>query len=186
MFSISGNKKSNIAILVGSLRRDSYNLRLARKTKETIGERAAVDIIVPRIDLFSEDYEREETEPENAGGRDLRSRLRRADALLVCSPEYDRLPSAIILNACHWASRPPERPLVGTPVMLAGVSSGKHGTKNARPALRLAFERLGAHVLQKELFFASGKEGIDEANLSEEADVLISAAQKHKSGAKYF
>lgn len=148
----------NTKILVGSLRKDSRNLFLAKQAKQifaALGE-DDVEIIVPDLPLFSEDHEQEGKEPALPAARELREKLRSADRLLVCSPEYDRLPSAIILNACHWASRPPNRPLDGTPVMLAGVSSGKNATKNARPALQTAFRRLGCQILAEEIFVPEG------------------------------
>ena len=146
-----------VGILVGSLRAQSWNMRLAQEAEVLLAERADVEIIVPDMPLFSEDYE-SEGEPLSPRGREIRETLRAVDALLVCSPEYDRLPPAIILNVCHWASRPPDRPLQDTPVMLAGVSSGQGATRASRPALRLAFERIGARVLQEEIFVGPAEE----------------------------
>lgn len=146
-----------VGIIPGSLR-DGLNLRFAREAREILSEQANTEILVPDLPLFSQGYEREDGEPWSPTGRDFRARVRRTDALLVVSPEYDRLPSAIILNACHWLSRQPEPPLRGKKVMLAGVSSGSGGTQAARPALRLALERIGAKVLDEEFFVAYGKE----------------------------
>lgn len=149
---------SMIAILVGSLRKESTNLMLAKEAAQILEQKTEVDIIVPDLPLFSEDWERDPEEPALPEAEELRSCLRRASGLLLCSPEYDRLPSAITLNALHWASRPPLPPLVGTPTMLAGVSSGVRGTRNSRPQLRLALERVGAQVLEEEIFVGLGHE----------------------------
>lgn len=145
----------HLGILVGSLRTDSSNLRLAEEALLCVREMADGEIIIPDVPLFSEDYERPNEEPSSPAARSLRDAFRRAEALLVCSPEYDRLPSAITLNACHWASRGPDRPLAGKPVLLAGVSSGEKGTRAARPALRLAFQRIGTEVLDEDIFIGS-------------------------------
>lgn len=146
-----------VAIVPGSLR-DGLNLRFAREAREILSEQANTEIVIPDLPLFSQGYERESGEPWSPAGREFRARMRRADALLVVSPEYDRLPSAIILNACHWLSRQPEPPLRGKKVMLAGVSSGSGGTQAARPALRTALERIGAEVLGEEFFVPRGGE----------------------------
>jgi chromate reductase len=147
-------------ILIGSLRKDSLNLLLAKEAKnifESLGEED-VEIVIPDLPLFNQDLENKGFEPHDAAARLFREKMREANRLLVCAPEYDRLPSAIILNACHWVSRPPDRPLAETPVMLSGVSSGKGATRSARPTLQTAFTRIDARVIPEEIFVPEGKE----------------------------
>jgi chromate reductase len=151
-----------VALLVGSLRVESLNMAFAREARDVLSEQADVEIAVPDLPLFSQDYERPDAEPTSPAGRAFRKKMRRADAVLVVSPEYDRLPSAVTLNACHWMSREPLRPLRDTPVMLAGVSSGSGATRASRPALRLALERIGARVLEDEFFVSADALGSDE------------------------
>lgn len=154
-------------------------MRLAQEAELLLAERADTEIILPDLPLFSQDYEQAESEPRSPRGREIRETLRNIDALLVCSPEYDRLPPATILNVCHWASRPPSRPLEDTPVMLAGVSSGQGATRASRPALRLAFKRIGARVLREEIFVGSAEETFSshlldlQSELSEKLRLLV-------------
>jgi chromate reductase len=162
----------NIKILVGSLRKDSLNLLVAQDIALSLKDHQ-VEIVDLNLPLFNQDLEIKDAEPSPEVVRQFRDKIRQADLVIAISPEYDRLPSAIILNACHWLSRRPGPIIDSKPVFLIGVSSGSGATKNSRPALRLAFKRLGSNVLDEEVFVADGKDLLTDPNKRDQLDKEI-------------
>jgi len=139
-----------VLVLVGSLRRDSYNRRLAH---------ALGDLAPPGVELvewtrlaelphYNEDLEQD---PPLAA-IELRRAVAAADALLLITPEYNGGPSSAIKNAVDWASRPPGRaPIAGKPAAVTGASVSSFGALWAQQQLRRALLIAGARPLDREL-----------------------------------
>ena len=53
---------------------------------------------------------------------DFRARIKAADALLICTPEYNYSVPGVLKNAIDWASRPPEQPFDGKPIAIVSAS----------------------------------------------------------------
>ena len=99
--------KTRVAIISGSLRKDSYNTQLVRFVANSLPDVEVDEISLSALNLphFSEDLEAEEF-PANAV--DLKKRLIASDVILVASPEYNGSLSSALKNAIDWASRPRE------------------------------------------------------------------------------
>ena len=77
-----------------------------------------------------------------------RRQSRRADALLVATPEYNHGVPGVLKNAIDWASRPRvTSPLRDKSVAVMGVSPGQGSTARAQAQLRDAFVFTGACVM---------------------------------------
>lgn len=102
--------KPVVGALVGSLRRDSINGRLARVLKVRIGGRAECKSI--RIDGLPHDKADLEAEspPEIVA---FRAELRACEALIFVTPEYNRSISGVLKNSIGWASRPRDHERIG-------------------------------------------------------------------------
>lgn len=134
--------------LAGSLRRGSYNRRLL----DAAAELAPAGLIVsPYEDAaglvpFNEDLEGPGGGPDEV--RRLRQAVRRADALLIATPEYNQSLPGVLKNMLDWLSRPaPDEVLEGKPVSVIGASTGPWGTRLAQSSLRQVLHATGAHVL---------------------------------------
>lgn len=139
-----------VLALVGSLRRNSYNRALLR---------AAIELAPPDLSITSFDrigelpYYNEDLDPSGVdeapeAARALRDGLRRTDALLVVTAEYNHGIPGVLKNAIDWASRPvASTPLRGMPVGLMGASPGMVGTARAQQHLRQAFTFTQSHPL---------------------------------------
>ena len=95
----------NVLVLVGSLRTDSLNRRLAEAALDHLPAGVTGTVFEGLADLphYSQDLD---AEPLPRVAADLREAVAAADALLVVTPEYNgSLPSAL-KNAIDWASRP--------------------------------------------------------------------------------
>lgn len=136
--------------IAGSLRQGSYNRALLRAASEL----APADMEVVTLDLRGLPFYDGDVEAEGdpAPVAAFKEAIRRADALLIATPEYNRGIPGVLKNAIDWASRPAVgSPLAGKPVALTGASTGMGGTRSAQEQLRqvLAFPR--ARVLEEQV-----------------------------------
>ena len=96
-------KRLTILGIAGSLRRASYNRGALRAAQELALEGAKIDIFeLDGIPPFNQD---EEKNPP-AEVTELKQRIRAADAILLCTPEYNYSVPGVLKNAIDWASRP--------------------------------------------------------------------------------
>lgn len=145
----------------GSLRRASLNRGLLRAAVELAPPGMVVEPFDLReIPLYDEDL-------RLAGAPSAVSQLKRrvadADAVLICTPEYNHSFSPVTKNAIDWISRPPaESPLDGKPVGIMGASDGHFGTARAQAALRIVLASTRSHVMPAPTVFVfDGKEHTD-------------------------
>lgn len=122
----------------GSLRAASYNKMLLRAAVELAPAGMEIEIFdIGEIPLFNEDVEAAGTPPAVEAFREA---IRRADALLIATPEYNHGVPGVLKNAIDWASRPPRKSvLAGKPTALFGASPGTTGTARAQTQLRASF-----------------------------------------------
>jgi chromate reductase len=123
--------------IAGSLRRGSYNKMLLRAAEEELPEAARLDVFdLEGLPLFNQDLET--TPPPRV--RDLKKRIRAADAILIATPEYNYSVPGVLKNAIDLASRPyGDNAWDGKPVALTGASIGMSGTARAQYHLRQSF-----------------------------------------------
>ena len=95
--------KYTIAVLVGSLRAQSYNRQLAQALAQLAGDKATFEFLeIGDLPLYNQD--RDSDYP--AEGTRLKQQLRAADAVLFVTPEYNRSIPGVLKNAIDTASRP--------------------------------------------------------------------------------
>jgi chromate reductase, NAD(P)H dehydrogenase (quinone) len=135
----------------GSLRRESFNLRLIERAAALAPEGVGFDILgeLGAIPHFNQDLEGERTP---AAVLDLRKRIEAVDAIFVATPEYNGSIPGVLKNALDWASRPPgESVLAGKPAAVVGASPGRYGAIRAQAEARKVLRAIGAEVLEQEL-----------------------------------
>ena len=133
--------------VAGSLRQGSYNQGLLRAAQELAPERLALESFdLSPIPLYNADVERVGFPPSV---RELREKIRTADAVLIATPEYNYSVPGVLKNAIDWASRPPDQPFAGKPVAIVGATPGGFGTTRAQHHLRQSFVFLDARVLSR-------------------------------------
>lgn len=125
----------NIIGMAGSLRQASFNRAALRAAQELLPAEASLDIVdLAPIPFFNEDLENQGL-PEAVV--DLASRAKKADALLLASPEYNYSVAPVLKNAIDWLSRSSTgEPISGKPVALMSASSGMLGGARAQYHLR--------------------------------------------------
>ena len=154
--------------IAGSLRRGSYNRAALRAATQLVPEDATLDIFeLDGLPGFSQDVE--QTPPATVV--ELKQRIRRADAILIVTPEYNYSVPGVLKNAIDWASRPyGDSAWNGKPAAIMGASVGTIGTARAQYHLRQVFVFLNMFPLnQPEVMIGNAAERFDkEGNLTDE------------------
>jgi len=124
----------DIAVLVGSLRRDSFNRKMARALAELAPPALKLEIVeIGQLPLYNQD---EDANPP-AAWTAFRERLHRADGVLFVTPEYNRSVPAPLKNAIDVGSRPYGKNMWnGKPGAIVSVSPGAIGGFGANHHLR--------------------------------------------------
>jgi chromate reductase, NAD(P)H dehydrogenase (quinone) len=109
-----------VVIIVGSIRADSINLKLAK---------ALVKLAAPELrfelPIFNQDREHDPV----PGAIRVRAQIGSADGLLFITPEHNRSIPAVLKNMLDWVSRPyGKSQWGGRPAAIAGASVGALGT----------------------------------------------------------
>ncbi len=96
-------KNYKVAVFVGSLRKESYNLKLAKVLVDLAPKSLTLEFInIGELPFYNEDIEA--TPP--ASWKKLREQISAADAVLFLTPEYNRSVPAALKNAIDVGSRP--------------------------------------------------------------------------------
>lgn len=145
-----------IVAIVGSLRKESYNLKLAEIVKSLIDIDFEI-VTVHDIPMINEDIEH----PAPIAVTALRQKVVDAELLWLFTPEYNHSYSGVMKNTIDWLSRANDegiRILNKKKIALSGVSSSPNGTKNAQDKLISLLEFLRADIMKdKILTYADAK-----------------------------
>ncbi|MGH2799255.1 MAG: NADPH-dependent FMN reductase, partial [Thermoleophilaceae bacterium] len=110
-------------------------------------------------------------EPAPAAVSELRDAIAAADAVLICTPEYNASIPGQLKNALDWASRPfPDNALRGKPVAVVGASTTMFGAVWAQAELRKVLGAIGARVIDGDLPVAAAHLAFDDEGNLVEAD----------------
>ncbi len=152
--------KLNIAVIVGSNRRESINRKLAEALVRLIGDRVNT-AFVEIDDLPMYNYDLESNRPENV--HRFTREVAAADALLIVAPEFNRSIPAVLKNAIDWGSKPMDRNVWKDKVAaITGTSPGAIGTAVGQQHLRQILGILGSLVMGGEAYITFKPDLIDE------------------------
>lgn len=162
-----------IAVIVGSLRRDSFNRRLADAIVRLAPPDFAFDRLkIDDLPLYNQDDDANPAEPV----RRLKQQLAAVQGLLFVTPEYNRSVPGVLKNALDHASRPyGHNAWKDKPAGVLGVSVGAAGTAMAQQHLRNILAYLDVPTLGQPEAFIQNKEGLfDEAgNIGEASRAFL-------------
>lgn len=140
-----------IGVFVGSLRKDSFNRRLALAMEKLApSEMSFEHIRIDDLPLYNQDFDGDYP-PEC---RRLKQAIEGCDGLLFVTPEYNRSVPGVLKNAIDIASRPyGASAFTGKPAAVCGTSIGSIGTAVAQQHLRTILAYLDVPTLgQPEVF----------------------------------
>ena len=121
--------QTRVAVLVGSLRADSVNRKLAELLRDQAPDGVTLDLVdgLDRLPFYNEDIDGTDV-PATAAA--LRERVGGADRVLAVTPEYNGTMPAVLNNAIDWLSRPyGQSALTGKPFGVVGTTPTPYGGK---------------------------------------------------------
>jgi len=153
-------KKFKILAFAGSLRKGSYNKVLVRAAVELAPENVEIEVVdLEGIPLFNQDNER--NPPPIV--KEFKEKIRKTDALLIATPEYNYSVPGVLKNAIDWASRPYEDDALRDRIAaIMSASTGRFGGARAQYILRQSFVFQNLHTVNvPEVMLASAAENVD-------------------------
>jgi chromate reductase len=164
----------DVAVLVGSLRRDSYTRAVARNLMALAPGSLKLEIVeIGQLSFYNQDLEPSAPEPWQA----FRARIRRAHAVIFATPEYNRSVPAVLKNALDVGSRPPGAGVwAGKPAAVIGVSPGVMGAFGASQHLRQTLTSVNMSTMQGPEAYVGGV-----AKLLQDDGRLVSGSEEFLS-----
>lgn len=147
-----------IAVIVGSLRRDSFNRQLADAiAKLAPPEFSFTQVNIGDLPLYNQDSD---ANPPPSVAR-FKGEIAAARGLLFVTPEYNRSLPGVLKNAIDQGSRPYGQSVwAGKPAGVLGVSVGAIGTAMAQQHLRNILAYLDVPTLGQPEAFIQAKDGL--------------------------
>ena len=138
-----------IAIIVGSLRKDSLNRKVARSICGIRGDNLDCTMVeIGDLPLYNQDYDGSPNEPEQYAR--FRDQVRNADGVLFVSPEYNRGMPGVLKNAIDVGSRPYGQSVFDKkPAAIVTVSPGSIGGFGSNHQIRQSCVFLNMPVMQQ-------------------------------------
>jgi chromate reductase len=152
---------TDVILIVGSLRKEAFSRKTANALQELAPPSMQLEVLEIRgLPLYDPDLE-DAAPPKWV---DFRTRLRKADAVLFVTPEYNRSIPGALKNALDVASRPYGKSAWdGKPAAIVSVSPGLLGAFGANHHLRQALVFLNMPTLQQpEVYLSRVRELFDE------------------------
>ena len=137
----------DVAVIVGSLRSGSYTRQIAKILMALAPSELKLEIVeIGQLPMYNQDLETDSPPEEWVA---FRERIRRADAVLFATPEYNRSMPAVIKNAIDVGSRPrATNAWNGKPGAVVSVSTGQIGGFGANQHLRQSLVFINVQPLQ--------------------------------------
>jgi len=156
-------RKLKLLFIVGSLRKDSYNKKLAHvaasklETDHEVSFLPMEEFIMP---LMNQDIEKQYTKEID----NLNAKINAVDGVVVTSPEYNGSIASPLKNFIDWTSRTKTPAWNLKPVLLLAASPGALGGVRGLAVTRFTLETLGAHVYPEMFGLQKAHEAFDADN----------------------
>lgn len=153
---------TKIAVLVGSLRKESYNRQLAKAIEKLAPEGFEFEHFdIGSLPLYNQDFDADYP----AVCKQLKALLESADGLLFVTPEYNRSTPGVLKNALDIGSRPwGTNSFAGKRGGIVGISVGAIGTAVAQHDLRGILSYLDVRTLHQPEVYLHYQEGFFDAD----------------------
>ena len=159
----------NIVTIAGSLRKDSFSLKIANALAKLAPASLKLEVVTPAgISFFNQDLEG----APPADWLAFREKLQKSDGVLFVTPEYNRAIPGVLKNAIDVASRPyGKSSFNGKPVGIISNSPGPLGGVSAAKTLQNILPGIAGPILQQpEIYLNAVGDAFDaEGNLAKDS-----------------
>ena len=151
-----------IAVIVGSLRKDSFNKKLALG----LAKLAPADVTFEHVEIGDLPLYNQDDDGNQADGvKRIKAQIKAAQGVLFVTPEYNRSVPGVLKNAIDHASRPyGQSAFGGKPAGVVGASVGAIGTAMSQQHLRNVLAYLDMPTLGQPEAFIHAKDGLFDAD----------------------
>src|SRR6476469_9145425 len=167
---------TRVLVLVGSLRADSLNRKIAETLRAQAPDGVTVEIAenLDALPFYNEDLDGENVPAAAAA---LRDQVTRADRVLAVTPEYNGTMPAVLNNAIDWLSRPyGVGAIKGKPFAVAGVTPTPYGGRWAHEHARRSATIAGA-IAPEDIAFSQTSIDVDVLGDEEVVGRLLAAVE---------
>jgi chromate reductase, NAD(P)H dehydrogenase (quinone) len=150
-----------IAVIVGSLRKESFTLKIAKAMAKLAPDTLNLELITLHgVSFFNQDLEA--TPP--ADWVALREKIQKSEGVIFVTPEYNRAIPGVLKNAIDVASRPyGKSSFLGKPVGIVANSPGPLGGVSAAKTLQNILPGISGPIMgQPEIYLNGVGDGFDE------------------------
>lgn len=172
------NSRKTIAVLCGSLRKDSYNQALVRTLPALAPEGMEFEVLegLDELPHYNADIQAEGFPPKVDA---LAAAIMAADGVAIVSPEYNYSIPGFLKNAIDWLSRVQPVPFAGKPVLIQSASPGIFGGARMQYHLRQVLVFLDALPMNKPEVMIGGamQKFSDDGKLTDEPTRAFVAGQ---------
>jgi chromate reductase len=151
----------NIVVIVGSLRKESFSLKMAKALAKLAPDSIKLDIVTLHgISFFNQDLEAEPPADWVA----FREKLQKSDGIIFVTPEYNRSIPGVLKNAIDVGSRPyGKSSFLGKPIGIVSNSPGPLGGVSAAKHLQNILPGISGPILgQPEIYLNGCGDGFDD------------------------
>jgi|SRR5579871_2970727 len=168
MSSATSASAVQVAVLVGSLRKESFSRKIARGIAQRAERRLRCTLLeIGDLPLYNQDLD--ETPPST--WQRLRRDIRAADGVLFVTPEYNRSVPGVLKNAIDVGSRPHgQNAFDGKPAAVISQTPYKLGAFGANHALRQSCVFLNMPVLQQPEMYLNVADVLDDSGALRSGD----------------
>lgn len=147
-----------VGMVVGSLRKESYNRQLAQAIMKMLPDDFSAEIIeIAALPLYDQDLDGKQADSVNQ----FKAHIAAKQAIIFVSPEYNRSIPGVLKNALDQGSRPYGKNVWnGKPAGVIGASMGAIGTALAQQHLRNVITYLDMPTLTQPEAFIHWQEGV--------------------------
>lgn len=161
-----------VAVIIGSLRKESFNRKLAHALDKL--KHPELEFLLTKVDdipLYNQDLESNLPTAVVRFKKDIVS----ADAVLFVTPEYNRSISGVLKNLIDWGTRPyGQNSWAGKPTAMIGITPGSVGTAVAQSHLRSIMVSIDSIFLGMPEVYLQYKEGLFDADFN----ITVESTQK--------
>jgi len=158
-----------VAVIVGSLRKESFSLKLANAFAKIAPPSLKLEVVTLQgLSFFNQDLEGNPP----ADWLSFREKIQKSDAVLFVTPEYNRSISGVLKNAIDIGSRPyGKSSFNGKPTGIVSNSPGPLGGVAAAMHLKQILPGISGPILQQPEIYLNGVGDAfdDKGNLTKEA-----------------
>ena len=152
---------TNIALIIGSLRKASINRKFAEYIVSQIPDSIKVsEVNIADLPLYNQDYDDMTIDSYER----VRAQLKAADAVLIVTPEHNRTMPAALKNVVDIASRPHGNSVwTGKKVAVVTASPSTYGGRSSGLDVRKSMQMLSAQMMiSPEVYLSHATDSLNE------------------------